>query len=438
MSVRRVDRRSVVVHSRDASNDERTTSQADRIAAKLDSTTGFLIVDGRVSRGDCVQQYSDGVTTWGELRRVTDVYDAPALASMAPRPIVDSDHPWVDAKTWRELAKGSTGPARVDSKSGWCTQQLAICDSEMIAKVVDGEAIEISIGYECTLIPEEGEYEGAAYSYRQTDVRVNHVALGPRDWARAGNDACLIFDSAGSTERVGVQVITGDTVTNKNKKTKSKQQPRRATDRKPAPKSKLVVKDGMLMIGDVEYEVDDAVIAYVDLLLAGPSEEEIDEVNESGDEGVEESVEYVDEDVEEERTDSKLKDRHEALADSFKRYKDGELSRVGARASLISDAREILGRHAKIDSLPAREIHKQVITKLLGSGAPKLDGRSAEYVEATYDNVILQQRDSHSIVRAIGHGQIQGRSQGHQDNKTVSLDSLQSDFMDRLSGKKAS
>ena len=410
MSVRRVDRRSVVVHSRGDS-----TAPAERIAAKIDAATGFLILDGRVSRGDCVQQYSDGVTTWGELRRVTDVYDEPALASMAPRPIVDSDHPWVDAKTWRELAKGSTGPPRVDPKSGWCTQQLAICDADMIAKVVDGEAIEISIGYECTLIPEDGEFEGTAYSYRQTDVRVNHVALGPRDWARAGNNACLIFDSSSSSERTGVQVIVGDTVT---KKTKPKQPKRsaRATDRKLATK-KSVVKDGMLMIDDVEYEVADEVIAYIDQLLAGPSEELVDTEVE-----------------EEERTDSNLKDRHDALSEEFRRYRDNEHSRVGARASLISDAREILGRHAKIDSLPTREIHKLVIAKVLGSSAPKLDGRSAAYVEATYDAAQRQRADSHSIVRTIGHGQIQSRSQ--DSNK--SLDSMQSDFMARLSGKKVS
>jgi len=424
------------VHSRGDS-----TGHADRVAAKIDAATGFLILDGRVSRGDCVQQYSDGVTTWGELRRVTDVYDEPALASMAPRPIVDSDHPWVDAKTWRELAKGSTGPPRVDSKSGWCTQQLAICDADMIAKVVDGEAIEISIGYECTLIPEDGEFEGTAYSYRQTDVRVNHVALGPRDWARAGNDACLIFDSASSSERTGVQVIVGDTV---NKKTKPKQPKRsaRATDRKLAPK-RSVVKDGMLMIDDVEYEVADEVIAYIDQLLAGPSEEWEAEVVEGGEateggeggEATEATEELVDtEGEEEERTDSNLKDRHEALSEEFRRYRDNEHSRVGARASLISDAREILGRHAKIDSLPTREIHKLVIAKVLGSSAPKLDGRSAAYVEATYDAAQRQRADSHSIVRTIGHGQIQSRSR--DSNK--SLDSMQSDFMARLGGKKVS
>jgi len=430
VSVRRVDRRSVVVHSRGDS----VGGHADRIAAKIDAATGFLILDGRVSRGDCVQQYSDGVTTWGELRRVTDVYDEPALASMAPRPIVDSDHPWVDSKTWRELAKGSTGPPRVDSESGWCTQQLAICDADMIAKVADGEAIEISIGYECTLIPEDGEFEGTAYSYRQTDVRVNHVALGPRDWARAGNDACLIFDSASSSERTGVQVIVGDTV---KKKTKPKQPKRsaRATDRKLAPK-KSAVKDGMLMIDDVEYEVADEVIAYIDQLLAGPSEEWLEaEVAEGGEatEATEATEELVDTEGEEERTDSNLKDRHEALSEEFRRYRDNEHSRVGARASLISDAREILGRHAKIDSLPTREIHKLVIAKVLGSSAPKLDGRSAAYVEATYDAAQRQRADSHSIVRTIGHGQIQSRSQ--DSNK--SLDSMQSDFMNRLSGKKS-
>lgn len=427
-AVRRVDRRTAVVRLRGAeAKADSAPPSPDAIQARIDPVTGFLIVDGRVSRGNVVQQYSDGETTWGELRRVEDVYDEAALASMSPRPIVDSAHTWVDSDNWAATSKGMTGAPRVDETTGWCTQQLAIADRAMIAQVVDGEAIEISLGYECNLVPEEGELDGVPYSYRQTDVRVNHAALGPRDWARAGNDACLIFDSTGSAgEPVGVQVIEGDPIV-KNKKTKNKNKSRDTKARAATPRH--TVKDGKLMIGEAEYEVDDEVLAYFERLIA----EKESAAEESEDM---ESEETMDEDMEievEEKSDAKIRDRLEAIQDSFRRYREEEASRVDARARLFADAREILGRHANLDGLPAIEIHRQVIDKLLGSRAPKLDGRSAEYIQATYDNALALHRDAHSLTRAIGRSQIHGDS-----NKTTSLDSLQADMMARMSGRKAS
>jgi hypothetical protein len=434
-----VDRHSAIVSLRAPAPGALSRSDStdpDSILALIDPSTGFLIVDGRVSRGNVVQQYSDGVETWGELRRVEDVFDEAAVASMHPRPIVDADHTWVDTDNWGAVSKGATGPARVDEATGWATQQLAICDADMIAAVVDGEVIEISLGYECELVPEEGELDGVRYSFRQTNVRVNHAALGPRDWARAGNDARLIFDSRDKPDggRVGVQVIEGDsTMKSKHKpKGKNKDTQRKSTDSKPT--AKRATKDGTLMLGETEYEVADEVIEYIESLQAMLAEKSEDESEpEVMDEDEERDDE--DEDEDEKKSDSKTRDKLDAIADAFKRYREDEPKRVDARARLFADAREILGRNAQLDGLPASAIHKQVIDRLLGDRAPKLDGKSDAYVEATYDTAMQLHRDSNSIGRVIGAGQIHGH---HGDSKTPTLDSLQAEMIARMTGKKAS
>ena len=196
MKVQRVDRFAFHVHP--PTGGSRTDYASGRtLADMIDPVTGFLIVEGRLARGECVQTYSDGASSWGELRRERDVFDRAALASMSPRPIVDSSHTWVDTSNWSATSKGMVGEARIEQlPSGpWVIAELVIADAAMVELALTGEALEISLGYECQLVPERGTFAGQAYDYRQTQVRVNHAALGPRNWARAGNEARLLYDA---------------------------------------------------------------------------------------------------------------------------------------------------------------------------------------------------------------------------------------------------
>lgn len=417
-SVRRIDRRMATVARGDflGSTGRPTPEQ---VSAVMDPGTGWLILEGRVSRGDCVLEYNDGVETWGELRRVEDVYDDAACASMLPRPIVDSKHPWANSENYSEISRGSTGPVRIED--GWCIQLLAIQKKDMVDAVLAGEAIELSTGYECVLVPDEGELDGIPYKFRQTNIRVNHQAIGPRDWARAGNEACLIFDAGNATRsRVGVQVIGDSKVTNTNKNKKSKDAAKGASAK---------AKDGKYMIGEVEYELDDAVIAYIESLKAKPEGDAEDEPMVDAEEPAAEAPPKTD------KVDKRAADKAQATADAFERYKASELVRFDARAKLMLTAREVLGAHANVDGLAAVEIQKQVITRLLGKSAPDLKGKSPDYIAATFDHAVEQSRDAGSFTRAIGFGQVHG----HVDSggeKRQTLDDARNTMLARMSGNR--
>ena len=60
------------------------------------------------------------------------------------------------------------------------------------------ERVEVSAGYTCDVVDESGEYNGEPFDVRQTNIRANHAALGPRGWGRAGPDVALRLDGAGN------------------------------------------------------------------------------------------------------------------------------------------------------------------------------------------------------------------------------------------------
>lgn len=216
----------------------------------------------------------------------------------------------------------------------------------------------------------------------------------------------------------------------------SKNKPKTKTDR--APKGSPLptaskTKDGVLVIGDVEYEVPDEVAEYVRAIHAQLAEKVGEDMDEEpvADEGDEEKSEDMDD---EEKSDSKRKpaktadataERLRAVEDGFDRYRKGEAERADARAELIADAREVLGRHADTRGKPAIEIQRMVIDRLLGSDAPDLAKASAEYVQATFDMAMKARDSSRSIGRAIGSGVL--NSDGGR--KSVSLDSAYQHFL---------
>jgi hypothetical protein len=58
-----------------------------------------------------------------------------------------------------------------------------------------GERKEISLGYTCQLDPTPGIFKGQAYDAVQKNIEINHVALGPKGWGRAGADCAIRNDS---------------------------------------------------------------------------------------------------------------------------------------------------------------------------------------------------------------------------------------------------
>jgi uncharacterized protein len=72
---------------------------------------------------------------------------------------------------------------------------LIIFHEDTIKAIESGARQEISLGYLCRLEPTSGSINGEAYDAIQKDIVVNHVALGPKGWGRAGPDCAIRKDS---------------------------------------------------------------------------------------------------------------------------------------------------------------------------------------------------------------------------------------------------
>ena len=133
-----------------------------------------------------------------ELRHPEEVFAEDSLATLAGAPITDL-HPSkpVRPNNWRKLAIGHVGE-QVKQDGKFVAAQLSIQDQAAIVAVERGDRKELSCGYSCRIDPTPGEYEGERYDQAQTNIRYNHVALGPSNWGRAGNEVALRLDSQGN------------------------------------------------------------------------------------------------------------------------------------------------------------------------------------------------------------------------------------------------
>lgn len=88
----------------------------------------------------------------------------------------------------------------VKGKGGFVIGQIAVFDSELQQRILDGEQVETSTGYRCEAENKVGVFDhldGNQYKYDaiQRGIQPNHQAITRR--ARAGSDVAIYLDSAG-------------------------------------------------------------------------------------------------------------------------------------------------------------------------------------------------------------------------------------------------
>jgi hypothetical protein len=170
----------------------RTDGFADKVTAD-----GRLIVTGYAARTGS-QLYGDGKSTWYEFRSEDEVEKS--LGSFDFATFTD-DHPsvLVTADNWREYARGMLGTGAEllpPDEQGLRFVKVKICigDIGTIRKMRDGK-VQLSTGYTTIAVRDPGvDAQGVRYTYRQTDIQVNHEALV--DEARAGPKARVLVDGA--------------------------------------------------------------------------------------------------------------------------------------------------------------------------------------------------------------------------------------------------
>lgn len=160
---------------------------------------GYAVANVPVARTG-IQDYAGYEVGRPDLNRVS-VYRPPEtvfadsyLASMTHKPVTD-DHPSeaVTADNWASVAKGWTGETvQKDEARGLVFVPMMMADAALIDKMEAGKR-EVSVGYSCELVWEDGiAPDGARYQAKQTNARVNHVAVVDR--GRAGH-TCRVGDN---------------------------------------------------------------------------------------------------------------------------------------------------------------------------------------------------------------------------------------------------
>lgn len=180
-----------------------------RLRDELKTVQGGARVPARLSRIG-VQNYTQGDgSVLREYRPPSEVFSPASLASFATATVTIGHPGMVTPSSWKKDAVGSViGAKQEDGR--YVGADLVLQDAEALRRAnlppSDPDAlVEISCGYDCELEMRGGiSPDGEAYDAIQRNIVINHVALGPRDWGRAGNAVKLKLDGGGAFSVIDV------------------------------------------------------------------------------------------------------------------------------------------------------------------------------------------------------------------------------------------
>jgi hypothetical protein len=294
-----------------------------------------------------------------ELRHPDDVFAPASLESLRNAPITIG-HPQEDgALIWvspdnadkYEVGVGSAGARDGD----FVETQLSVRRADAIKRVDARDLCEISLGYDSTVVPESGVYQGKAYQQRQTGIVINHIALLAAGKGRLG-DTAIRADSLDA-------VLDAEPM--ERRADEAGTQPERGR-----PMAKVTI-DG------IEVEIPDA--AGAALVAKAVTERE----------------------AHKKRADAAEAAGELAKTDLAKARDPAHLQKaVKARVALEQSAIKVLGAEQRIDGLSDREVQEAVLKKARPEF--KLEGRTDDAVSAAFDYALagVAQRDEGlSLVR---------------------------------------
>lgn len=157
---------------------------------------GFLRLPAHLTRAGVLEYRRADGSVVRELRPPEEVFAAKSLATLSAAPVTDL-HPteMVTPQNVRALQIGHVSD-EVKADGQLVAAHVTIQEAEAIAAVERGDRRELSCGYQCRIDQTPGVYDGQPYDQVQRDVSYNHVALGPKNWGRAGRDVALRIDAA--------------------------------------------------------------------------------------------------------------------------------------------------------------------------------------------------------------------------------------------------
>lgn len=375
------------------------------LAKPRQTADGFWQVAGRVARVG-IQEYYDGAGGMRrELRLPADV--AASVPFFALQPLTNNHPPkMVDPANAKQYVAGAVGDAKFDGQ--WVTAPMNIWTADAIS-AVQAKRTQLSVGYSCRLEAANGEWNGQKYDAIQRDIIVNHVALV--DMARAGTNARLRLDATDASTEALVRDTTGAVASSQGAE-------------------KIMAH--VLKIDGLTYEVNDAnaqasydrqLKQLTDAAAADKTRADNADALSAKHQKDTESLQAKFDTLENaQKTILAEKVKIGAAEISFADFRDadkrdgflcGVIEKAAAeRASLIVEARKHLGANEKFDAHEDKdgkqvaaksdlEIKRLVVLKL--DKDAKLDGKSADYVQARYDaeTVRVSKSTARPVERAL-------------------------------------
>lgn len=152
---------------------------------------GYFVADALVGRANNIQEYRaaelgdafadrDPNSTVRVFRPEAEVFAVDSLRSASRLPVT-LDHPvqggrgvMVDAKNWREFAKGETGE-QIMRDGEFIRVPIRVTDAAAVDSV-RSDRQEFSLGYSAEIRVQPGVYDGQAYDAELSNIRYNHLA----------------------------------------------------------------------------------------------------------------------------------------------------------------------------------------------------------------------------------------------------------------------
>jgi len=328
---------------------------------------GFLKIPAYLTRVGVLEYKRADGTVVRELRPPDEVLGAKSLATLSAAPVTDL-HPtqMVGPKNVRQLQIGHVSD-QVKADGKMVAAHVTIQEAEAIAAVEAGKRRELSCGYQCRIDTTPGVFEGQAYDQVQRDIVYNHVAIGPRNWGRAGRDVALRVDAADGGDETDVFRL----------------------DEADALSVAMVASpdDGGKRMEPVTIHVDGIDVKVVDKQGAQLVEKAIG----TRDDALVEAVGDRDKlqgRVDQLEADLKKEKAARAAAEDPKRLDE----RVAARTALIDQAKRVLPADHKFDGLSVRQIQEAVLTAIDSKFEPK--DRTDEYIGARFDQAMDERKDA--------------------------------------------
>lgn len=311
----------------------------------IDKQTGFLHVDAVVARSGIQEYFGFELGETEEPNRVFNVYrpqeevlHKKSLESYINAPVT-LNHPeiFVTVENSKELIKGSVSSVETFHKDGidYVKVKMTITDQELIDLIQNGQ-VEISAGYSQNLIKQDGFFMGEPYQFRQTDIKINHIAIVSE--GRCGN-ACKI-------------VTSDNAIIQREHKQKGK-------------------KMASIVIDSVQHEVSDCVARHISDM--SKKLKALDEEIKKKDEELEKKEEELEKvqaekDMLEEEVKNKDMNAPEILAE------------INERVQLLQ---ELLAEGIEVEASQTAADMKRVYVSRKSNVS--LDGKSSAYIEAAFD-----------------------------------------------------